>query len=352
MHDDVEVLFCDLCGTSVAVGDLANGAAVRHQGKIVGGCCLPALRGGGPPTMVRSAATAASSDAKGLVAVVVVLAAIAAATLYLDHRATTAWGGASDQQARLLEAQSSDSQVLAAVAVALDGVPRRAEVEDLAAQVRELAASTAEARAALRAEVAALSNDLAALAAAVRALGNQTVDYRPLFEDLRQRQVRLLDAVSSWRAAAPPAAAENAPAAVPPPEATPAPGLPPALAEHVRRLAAADPATRFEAVDELLRSKDAAVLPHLLPMAKDADPFVRRLTVEGLTEWRRPEVVETLLAAMADADEYVRDTAWRSLREVSGQKFPFDTAASKEARARALQKWQEWWDKNKAAFGS
>jgi hypothetical protein len=350
MHDDVEVLFCDLCGTSVAVGDLAAGAAVRHQGKLVGGCCLPALRG--VPSPPRSTAAPAAIDARGLVALVVVLAAIAAATLYLDHRATTAWGATDDQQARLLEAQSSDSQVLAAVAVALDGVPRRAEIEDLAAQVRELAASTAEARAALRAEVAALGNDLAAVAAAVRTLGNQAVDYRPLFEDLRQRQVRLLDAVSSWRAATPSAVAEPAPAVPPPAEATPAPGLPPALAEHVRRLGAADPATRFEAVDELIRSKDAAVLPHLLPMAKDADPFVRRLTVEGLAEWRRPEVVEVLLAAMADADEYVRDTAWRSLREVSGQKIPFDTAASKEARARAVQKWQEWWDKNKAAFGS
>lgn len=347
MHDDVEVLFCDFCGTSVAVGDLATGAAVRHQGKVVGGCCLPALRGMPPP--LRSAPIPVANDAKGLVAVVVVLAVLAAATLYLDHRATAAWDALGYQQARLLEAQASDSQVLAAVAVAQDGAPRRAEIEDLAAQVRELTAAAAEANSALRAELVALNSSLAALASTVRALSASAVDYRPLFEDLRQRQVRLLDAVSTLRAPAPAAVAEPSPP--PPPEAVPAPNLPPELAEQVRRLAAADPATRFEAVDDLIRSKNAAVLPHLLPMAKDADPFVRRLTVEGLNEWRRPEVVETLLAAMGDTDEYVRDTAWRSLREVSGQKFPFDTAASKDARARAVQKWQEWWDRNKATFG-
>ena len=119
----------------------------------------------------------------------------------------------------------------------------------------------------------------------------------------------------------------------------------------MKKLSATDPAVRFEAVDELLRSKNALVLPPLLPLARDPDSFVRRLTVEGLRDFKRPEVVEALLVALVDSDDNVRDTAWRSLKEVTGQKFPFETNATKDARARAVQRWQEWWEKNKATFG-
>jgi HEAT repeat protein len=129
--------------------------------------------------------------------------------------------------------------------------------------------------------------------------------------------------------------------------------LPAALAEQVRKLQSHDAAIRFEAVDELVRSKNAAVLPHLLPVANDPDPFVRRVTMDGLAGFRQPEAVDVLLSGLGDGDENVRDTAWRSLREVTGQKFAFDAFnPSKEVRARAQQRWQEWWDKNKATFGS
>jgi HEAT repeat protein len=109
---------------------------------------------------------------------------------------------------------------------------------------------------------------------------------------------------------------------------------------------------RFEGVDDLIRSKSAEAVPLLLPMTRDADPFVRRLVVEGFASWKRADVVDALLGGLVDGDEYVRDTAWRSLREVTGQKIPFEAAGGKDARARAVARWQEWWEKNKAAFGA
>jgi hypothetical protein len=167
-------------------------------------------------------------------------------------------------------------------------------------------------------------------------------------EQLEQRLRDLQAAVATAATAKPP---EVAPVASGP-VVEPPPGLAAPLAAQVQKLSAADPAIRFEAVDELLRSKDALVLPFLLPVTKDADAYVRRLCVDGLRDWKRPEVVDALLVALGDLDENVRDTAWVSLKEVTGQRFPFETTASREARARAILKWQEWWDKSRATFGA
>jgi HEAT repeat protein len=171
---------------------------------------------------------------------------------------------------------------------------------------------------------------------------------------MKQRLQRLADQVAAQRLVEPVATAvvpEAAPAE-PPADAGATPALPAALAEQVGRLRAADPAVRFEAVDSLLRSKVVDVVPHLLPMVNDADPYVRRITVDGLRDYKRPDVVGVLLVALGDADENVRDTAYASLKLVTGQRIAFEAAASKDARARAVQRWQEWWDKNKATFGS
>jgi HEAT repeats len=206
-------------------------------------------------------------------------------------------------------------------------------------------------------KLAVLQSELATLRQEFRAASSQAIDYRPLFEDLRQRQQRLgeaLQAVQSMPAPAAPVAAPTPAAGEPVGDAAPEPALPDALATQVKKLKSTDPAVRFEATDELLRSKNVQVLPYLLPVAADADAYVRRLAVDGLRDWKHAEVVEVLLTALADADENVRDTAWVSLKQVTGQKLPFETTASKDARARAIQRWREWWDREQHLddFGS
>lgn len=254
----------------------------------------------------------------------------------------------------MLEAQASDSQVLAALAVAMDAVPRRSDLDALQAKVTQLEGSAGEARLEAKKLHEITRLDVAALAQEQRNQAAQAVDYRPLIDDLRQRQQRVFEVVSALRTAP---AAEPTPVAHPsapdaPADASAGPALPAALAEHVKKLTSADAAVRFEAVDELLKSKDPATMVHLLPLARDPDSFVRRLTVEGLAQWKRPEVVEALLVALTDADEYVRETSWRALKEVTGQKIAFESSGTKDARARAVQRWQDWWDKNKGSFGS
>lgn len=354
---EVEVLFCDLCGTSVPQGDVEAGRAVRRQGKTVGACCLAVLREpalAAPQAQVVVAPPTASrttSDGRGALLPVLVAVAALATTLFVDRRIAEVEKTIAARLYQQELAQKADSEVVAGMALALDSVPRRPDTDALAAA----AAKADEARA----EFGKRLDELAAAVAGVAKEQQAAIDYRPLFEDLRQRQVRMLEQLGAARAAAatpsaaapPVAPAPTEPAAAPAPAAVPA-ATPPAFTEQAKKLASADPAVRFEGVDDLVRGKQADGVPLLLPMAKDADPFVRRLTVEGLAAWKRADVVEALLAALADGDEYVRDTAWRSLREVTGQKLAFEAAGAKDARARAVARWQDWWEKNKATFGS
>ena len=354
-QDDLEVTFCDLCGASVPVADLANEAAVRHQGKVVGACCLGALRAG---AMHAAGGTMGSrpltAETRPVLLGVVLLFALAAATMFLDHRITgadTAW---REQHAQLTEAQRSDSDVLQAIGASMDGAARRADLDAFGERLLALEAVMQSGRDQAQKDAEQARQELAGLRQESRAAAASAIDYRPLLEELRrqlQRQGADLAELRNNPVAAPAAAVDVPPAPEPPPGSA-EPALPGALGEQVKRLASTDPAIRFEAVDELLRSKEPAVLPHLLPLARDPDAFVRRLTIEGLRDFKRPEVVEALLVGLGDGDENVRDTAWRSLREVTGQKLPFEATASKDARARAQQRWQEWWEKNKVAFGS
>jgi hypothetical protein len=368
-EDAVEVSFCDLCGTSIPVGDLGSSRALRYQGKTLGACCLPALRGAlgvgpGPaaglagPGQAAAGAHRGNHDGRLIAVAVVLLAAIAAATIFLDQKLSTADGQWRASHEHILQAQRSDGDVLQGIGVAMDGAARRLDVEAVATRVTDLVAAQQQRADELQKKFDGLQVDLAAVRQELRATASQIIDYRPLFEDLRQRQQRLGDAVQA-AVAAPAAAPVAAPAAAAPAAAVGEQGAPPAaaalseaLSAQVKKLQSADPAVRFEAADFLLRSKDAAVMPFLVPLSRDADAYVRRLAVDGLRAWKHADVVEALLAALADADENVRDTAWSSLKEVTGQKLPFETTATKEARARAIQRWREWWDKNKASFGS
>jgi hypothetical protein len=353
--DPVEVTFCDLCNTSVALTDLEQGTAVRHMGKTVGACCLPALRGGGVPDGGGGARKevgrpeAGRGETRFLTAAIAMLAAITAATLYIDHRIASVEHAARQDFDTVVRDLKAQADVVMRLSTDLDGVARKQDVEDLGARLARIDTSNGEGREQVRHELEMQNQALALLGQRVGDLQASRVDHKPQLDSisqaLQQQAVALAELKAMPRRDALPAV--DAP---PPGMPEPVSGLPGNLAHQVARLQEADPAARFEAVDELLRSKNGAVLEHLLPMAKDADIFVRRLTVEGLREFRQSTVVEVLLVALADPEEIVRDTAWRSLKEVTGQKLPFEATASKEVRARAQQRWQDWWEKNKAGF--
>jgi len=381
MQPEVEVQFCDLCGTSVPLSDLERGAAIRHQAKTIGACCLGVLRRGDSPLADVGASSPGSvpaahsqavagggeqgrfaggdsaRDGRSLLLVGIGLVALLVATLYLDVSQEKLVKPLAAQVASLAGAQQSDSEVLQGMAVAADNMARKTDVEALLERLVALEQAQQLQQEQMREQLDKQRNQLAAIAQETRQLSATAVDYRPLFDELRAQQQRLATALVDLRslpvAAAPAAVApagrsepESAPAA-------PANTLPEPLAAAVRKLDSADAAVRFEAVATLVDSKNLAVLRPLLPLVRDADAFVRRLTVEGLRDFRHPDAVEALLAAMSDKEPTVAETAWNSLKKLTGQQFPFDASApNKDVRQRAIQRWLDWWEKNKGSFGT
>lgn len=355
-EEQYDVPFCDLCNTSVPLQDLELGVAVRHGDKTIGSCCLMQLRQGSVPAGESPAGESPTQslgspqsqlDTRLLPLFLVLLVAVAAATIWLDFRIAEGEVRREAVEKSLTTQLNNHGVAVQAVSEDLDGVPRRAELDSLAAGVHSLEKSVAAVNARLGGVNDALAQKLTGLERNVKNLAADSPDYAPALSDLRQ-QLQRQAATLAELLARPVAQAVPVRLAEPTPEV---PGLPAALAHQVGKLADKDPAARFEAVDELLRSKDEAVLEHLLPMLKDEDLFVRRLTVEGLRDFRRVAVVDALLVSLTDDEDIVRDTAWRSLKEITGQKIPFEASASKDARARAERSWADWWEKNRASFG-
>lgn len=358
----LEVVFCDLCNTSVPLQDVESGAAIRHQGKTIGSCCLPALRvgaganvgaDGDRASMPRQSAS--GGDTRVLPLGIVLLFAVASAALFLDYRIGQAQARFESDYGQLAGSLKSQAEVVEGISLALDRVAVRADIDRLDAHSKVIDESQQASTQRLQAvgeEVAAATVAMQALQQAVTRAEKSRPDHGPTLAEIHGKLQQHTAALAEILARPRP----TAEAAVPPEAeqpAAPTDGLSPEIAHQVARLGDADDGARFEAVVELLRSKDERVLPHLLPMTKDADMFVRRLAVEGIKDFKTAEVVDALLVALADPEVIVRDSAWRSLKDLTGQSLPFEAAAtSRDVRARAQQKWQEWWDKNRATFGS
>ena len=127
-EEEVEVSFCDLCGTSVPAADIASGHAVVHQGKTIGRCCLEVLNGGGGDE-ARGASAARSVAARSMAADgsraatfgVVLLVALVGSLIFLDGRISSFETAAKQAQGQIALAQQQQGQLLSGLGVALDG---------------------------------------------------------------------------------------------------------------------------------------------------------------------------------------------------------------------------------------
>jgi len=215
-EQEFEVSFCELCGTSVPASDLASGDAVTRAGKVVGQCCLSELRGesgarGGG--VAGAAVDGPSSDGGRLMTIaIVLLAALAGAVLFLDSHLARLEGDWQQAREDDRERRKADSDALLGVAVKVDGAATSAQLQQVRDAGVALEARLTASEEASKGRQAVLEQELDGLRRAVRAAEDRIVDYRPLFEDLRQRHTRALAVIEGLRdrAAAKPVAAAAA----------------------------------------------------------------------------------------------------------------------------------------------
>ncbi|MEQ1632516.1 MAG: HEAT repeat domain-containing protein, partial [Planctomycetota bacterium] len=111
------------------------------------------------------------------------------------------------------------------------------------------------------------------------------------------------------------------------------------------RLFSTDAATRFEAVDDLLRRKEPAAITTLIKCATDQDSFLRRLVIEGLRDYPGDETTTALLLALTDEDAEVAEAAWVSLRvvtEVAASGIEFHAEGTEEERMKTTTQLIQW----------
>jgi len=357
---DIELKFCDLCGVSIPQRDLDEGTAREVSGRVIGACCLSKILATVPQAQrpkpkspeAAQGASSASSGVPVLYAAIVMVLAIFFITWFIDSRASQRH---RDLDRTIGGTEKRLAEVEGQIRLQADKIAglSSSEVETEVAALSKRFDAVDEKLAAIggkdnTTEFASLRDALTEIEGKLGKLGGDQTSLETAL-DTRLRQVtdaigelhRGLDDLSRARMAAAEPGESTAKPATDKAKAEPG-ALPEALAKRVKQLASTDASVRWAAVDELLRSNDKNVVPHLLPMLNDPDAFVRRLCATGLGNLGDDSACPALVKSLEDEQPIVRQAAYRSLVKLSGQNFPFDAQASKSKRRVQVKKWQEW----------
>ena len=190
------------------LADLETGVAVPQQAKTIGQCCLTVLRQGDSPLAspgvpVAEPVSGRKSGDLGLLPMAIALAvALTAATIYLDLKIRSVADKQVEYQSELTTSLDSGSDVLQAIDQAMDGAARKSDVEALRERMTVLdgALGLQDENARQRSEKLRLA--LGAVRQEVDKLNAQRIDYRPLFDDLRQQIQRQAVAIADLRSGA------------------------------------------------------------------------------------------------------------------------------------------------------
>jgi hypothetical protein len=362
----MKIYFCDICNQSIPLKDLDDGLAVAVKGKIVCASCSAATAGASKaPVGPRRSATPA-----GMLAVVFVLAVCASlgAGWLLFEAESKEWS-------RRLETATGETNVKLGDAgtrlsnVAADARTLREELDELRRKQENDLTEIAARRVADSTEVESR----------IDTLKKYLHDSEQLRERIQELEVKIAASsdssggilrdlgmvkasVASLDATVKKLATQGiASAPVKPPEdgAPQAPVDPsanlPALTQDLQKIAKKlkdpDPGTRWEGVDELGRSRDARVVPYLVPHLKDSDDLVRRQTAEVLGDLGSKLAIGPLIDALMDDQLHVRDSVFAALRKVSGQNLKFEPTAKKEDRVKQQKIWRTWFEQNQDKLG-
>ncbi|MBI4878301.1 MAG: HEAT repeat domain-containing protein [Planctomycetes bacterium] len=354
----MRLFFCDICNESIPLQDIKEGKSTTIKGKIFCRKCNPlnelATPEGG------AGASPPAAGASGVLRVVAVMLFLVICGLgYLIYelkapRGEAQAGARAEQVAALERGLAGVSGDLAAVRGELAAAAVPGELLERVARLEETASGFA-------ASLSRLVQDVAELQAGVVAVGSLRDRVEGLAlrqEEAAQKHERLAGTVAELRAETA-ALGAGAPAASPPGEeaAAPVPAeatgeapLDPELLAIVEMLSAADSMTRWEAVDQIRRRRDKALIPHVIPLLDDRDTFVRAQAIYTLGELKAMSAVPRLIALLRDDEVMIREEALTSLVVITGQNMKFDVDGARSARDKGIRKWEEWLEKNRDKF--
>jgi len=366
----MKIHFCDLCNESVPQSDLDQGRARMLKGRVVCASCERAMSLAAPSAAAPSVAEAiplplaaplaaplATSSARGSSGAMWMAAASLAVTaivIYVFQKRVDTLEAADLGLARSIESGSGEVRGLSAKVAQLPA--QTAELEQRMTTRLEEALSTSEKQ---RAEFAAASQraeqSLSELARSISSLRKDldsgTVNREQRLDELSHRLAQSEDSQREMtarleeyqKAESARTAADAVAKALPEKPAIGAAA--PAWNSLLPNLKDANPSTRWEAVDELGRTKDPAVIAHVTPLLKDSDLFVRMCAARVLADLGTLQGVPALIDALEDSEPTVRESAWNALRTLTGKDFKYDPQGNEADRTKKVKSWREWWKK-------
>lgn len=377
----MEIHFCDLCNESVPQIDLSEGRAFERKGRVICSKCDELMGGGGassagsdtklagadktaiPPDSVGAETLGAGTSATvmgerrstapppyrpegsgsmvaGFMASVALVLVAVVAVILLD-RVDTIGEGIDGRLVELNEnvagvERDLGRRITAAEASAMAGASAiEGRLQGLKDDSEDAGRKTAERIDAVGGALDDLRDRVTALTATERAVADQARDLAALdagLESLRLELARLAEEVAER----PVIAAPVLPVA---PEPTGPVWLP-----FLDDLASANSGMRWNAVEDLARTADPEVVPHLIPVLGDEDIFVRMAAARVLGDLGSAEAVGPLIETLSDANSSVRNEAVISLRTLTNQNFRFDPLGKESDRNKRIRAWRDWWE--------
>jgi HEAT repeat protein len=210
--------------------------------------------------------------------------------------------------------------------------------------------------AARKTEIARAQSDLADLEKTLLGAG----DVRERLDGIVLRQDEMIEKIGSLAAATAELRGRvetvegRPPVLLAPADAPGDTGAEPAAAEPdaellavLERLSSKDATERWEAVDQIRKRRDKALVPYVLPLLDDRDTFVRAQAVYTLGELRATEAVPKLVKLLRDDELMIREESLTSLVVITGQNYRFDVDGSRDVREKGIKRWEQWLGENK-----
>lgn len=388
----MKIYFCDICNQSIPIKDIDEGAAVAVRQKLICASCNGAVAaatrisqittepgsssaapGPTPQAMPASPAANGMTTAGAVLIVAISVLASSAVTWFMvqnsNKRASDftvgALNGFSETLTRMeiatKEAVSRSSILEERIAgLAREQINDRDAVRERERVLRaEVESRFEEVRKYVRDNEATVES-VRRLEMGASAASDSTSKFQTEIAELRRAILELTTQFAKGLQTASTANANNGPAQG---IANPAEtenkqsplalqALPNDLAEYAKKLKSPDPGQRWDAVEQLARSRDPRVVAYLVPMLSDTDGFVRDHSAAVLADIGKPARVGVpfLIDALGDAEGFVRESAYSALRKLTDQNVKFEAYGKPDDRAKQQKAWRTWWTANGEKF--